>query len=204
MNTLDGINIVGLTGQSGAGKSTASKFFMSCGISVIDCDKVSRYVSGFPEFLEEIAAAFPDCVDETGLLRQKLGAVVFNDRNRLQKYGGIIFPYITFEVFKRIRELKTGGERVIILDAPTLFESGLDVICSAVISVVAPFDTKLKRVLERDNIPVEFARSRLSSQHSEKFFYERTDYVIINDGDLSDLKENVSKTAQAVKERFNV
>ena len=63
MKTLDGIAVIGLTGQSGAGKSAASKIFSACGIPVIDCDAVARRVSALPEFLEKISVAFPGCVD---------------------------------------------------------------------------------------------------------------------------------------------
>ena len=203
MKTLDGIAVIGLTGQSGAGKSAASKIFSACGIPVIDCDAVARRVSNLPEFLEKISVAFPGCVDESGLLRKKLGAVVFNDRAKLREYEKIIFPYITAEIFKEIRTLKQSGKRLVILDAPTLFESGMDSVCTEIISVIAPFDVKLQRVLERDNIPVEFARSRLSSQISEKFFYDRSDTVIVNDSSIEVLTEKARTVAGELKERFN-
>ena len=203
MKTLDGIAVIGLTGQSGAGKSTASKIFSDCGIPVIDCDVVARKISNLPEFLEKISLAFPGCVDDSGLLRRKLGNLVFNDRAKLREYGSIIFPYITAAIMKEITSLKDSGEKLVILDAPTLFESGMDSVCSEVISVVAPFDVKLRRILERDNIPVDFAQSRLSSQFSEKYFYDRSDAVIVNDGSLEDLEEKVMAIAADLKERFN-
>lgn len=203
MNTLEGITVIGLTGQSGAGKSTVSEIFSACGIPVIDCDKIAHRVSGFPDFLKDVSKVYPDCVDGSGLLRKKLGAVVFNDRAKLREYEKIIFPYITAEIFKEIRMLKQSGERLVILDAPTLFESGMDSVCTEIISVIAPFDVKLRRVLERDNIPVEFARSRLSSQISEKFFYDRSDTVIVNDSSLEVLTEKAKAIAGELKERFN-
>ena len=204
MNTLDGVNIIGLTGQSGAGKTTVSALFKDFGFSVINCDKIARRVSDFPEFLSEMKLAFPDCVGESGLLRQKLGALVFNNHDALRRYGRIIFPYIAADIFSDIRSLRAQNVRLIILDAPTLFESGFDSVCSAVISVVAPFDIKLKRILERDGIPVELARSRLSSQFSEKFFSDRSDFLIVNDGSADDLKEKAVRTVSELKERFDV
>lgn len=204
MKTLDGVNIVGLTGQSGAGKTTASHLFSDCGISVIDCDEVAREVADIQDFLEETEIHFPGCVDDGALDRRKLAGIVFNNSEKLRLYTSLIFPYITSLVFKRIRELKAIGKRLIILDAPTLFESGLDEICSAVIGVVAPFEVKLRRILERDNIPVELVRSRISSQHDEMYFSERSDYVIVNDGDLQTLEQRITNVAMAIKERFDV
>ena len=204
MKTLDGVIIIGLTGQSGAGKSTASKLFSESGLAVIDCDKIARAAADIPEFLSETEKLFPGVIIDGALDRQKLAGIVFNNSLLLKRYTSLIFPYITALVFKHIRELKSAGERIIILDAPTLFESGLDVICNAVISVIAPFDVKLRRILERDGIPVELIRSRISSQHDEEYFSKRSDYVIHNDGNLDALKQNVSKVADAVKERFDV
>lgn len=204
MNTLDGINIVGLTGQSGAGKSHAAKIFAASGIPVINCDSVAHEVLEIPEFLEEMSSEFSDCFDENGLSRKKLGAAVFNDHQRLSRYGSIIFPYISARIFSDIRDLKAAGERLIILDAPTLVESGIDAVCSAVVSVVAPFDLKLRRILERDGIPVELARSRLSNQFSENYFRERSDYVIVNDESLEAFEEKIRNIAAVLKEQFDV
>lgn len=198
------ITVIGLTGQSGAGKSTVSGIIRSFGIPVIDCDKISHKVSDFPEFLSEMSEAFPECVDESGLMRKKLGTIVFNDHERLREYGRIIFPYIRSEIFRKIGEYEAKGEKLVVLDAPTLFESGMDSVCKAVISVVAPLDIKLKRVLERDGIPVEFAKSRLSSQFSEKYFFDRSDWVIENTGDLDSLSEKVTELVLKIRERFDV
>lgn len=203
MKTLDGINLIGLTGQSGSGKTTVSKLFSRLGITVIDCDDVAKRVAGFRDFLAEVSEAFPDCVGESGLERQKIAAIVFNDPEKMRLYSGIIYPYITAEIFSLIRENKSIGKKMLILDAPTLFESGLDVLCCSVISVIAPFEVKIKRILERDGIPVELVRSRISSQHDEDFFRERSEFLIINDGDIEELERAVIRTAVAVKGKYD-
>ena len=79
----------------------------------------------------------------------------------------------------------------------------MDEICAAVASVIAPMEMKIKRILERDGVPVEFASSRLSSQFSEKFFYDRSDWVIVNDGDFEELCRKVGAVAKNIRERFN-
>lgn len=198
------IAIIGLTGQSGAGKSTASEIFRSLNIPVIDCDGISRKVSEFPEFLEDVEAAFPGYTDENGLKRREFGNLVFNDREKLRRYGEIIFPLIKKEIFKEIDTLEKSGEKLVILDAPTLFESGMSGVCEYIVSVIAPLDLKIKRILERDGIPVEFAQSRLSSQYSEKFFYDRSDAVLVNDGGVEEFTEKVTNLAKTLRERFDV
>lgn len=203
MKTLDGINLIGLTGQSGSGKTTVSKLFESLGIAVINCDDIAKKVAGFPAFLREVSSAFPDCVDDIGLNRRKMAATVFNNPAKMRLYSGIIYPYITAEVFRLIRENKSIGKRLLILDAPTLFESGLDVLCCSIISVIAPFDVKMRRILERDGIPVELAKSRISSQHDEEFFRAKSEFLIINDGGLNDLERAVTEIALAVKGKYD-
>ena len=197
------ISVIGLTGQSGAGKSTASAVFEKCGIPVIDCDKISHEVSEFSEFLIEFEKTFPGYTDENGLKRREFAALVFNDRDKMEKYEKIIFPLIKNEIFSHINELEASGEKLVILDAPTLFESGMDKICSAVVSVIAPLDIKIRRILERDGIPVELAQSRISSQNSEKWFYERSDWVIVNGGSFEDLEKKVEEIAEKIRERFD-
>ena len=204
MNSFDNIAIIGLTGQSGAGKTTVSKILSGLGLSVVDCDVMSRRASALPEFLDEMRAAFPDCVDENGLKRQKLGEIVFNNREKLREYEKIIFPYITHLLFRELHSIAQKGEKAAILDAPTLFESGLEDICSAIISVVAPYEIKLKRATERDGADEEFIKSRLKSQFDEEFFKSKSDFCIVNDGDISSLEEKVKAAAAFIKERFHV
>lgn len=204
MSLFDNITIIGLTGQSGAGKSTVSAMLRANDLAVIDADRISHSVASDPEFIAETAKAFPDCVEECAIMRQKLAGIVFNDREKLNAYTDIIYPYITKSIFDEIYLLKQGGESIVVLDAPTLFESGLDCICKSVISVVAPMEMKLARLLERDGIPVELISSRLSSQKSEEYFKERSEYVIENSSDLNTLESKTEETVRRIRERFNV
>ncbi len=203
MNTFENVTIIGLTGQSGAGKTTVSKIFNENGFCVIDADAISRKVATDKNFLGEVYELFPDCVSEEGLNRQKLAGIVFNDEKALNKYTSLIYPYITNEVFKLIRYFKNNGAKLILLDAPTLFESGLDVICNCIVSVTAPLELKIQRILARDGIPYEMVRSRLSSQNSESFFAMRSDYLISNDSTALDLTDKTHAVISSIKERFN-
>ncbi len=203
MSLFNNITIIGLTGQSGAGKSTVSAMLRANDLAVIDADRISHAVAEYPELIAEVGRAFPDCVENGTIIRQRLAGIVFNSRERLEVYTDIIYPYITKRVFNEIFALKQSGESIIVLDAPTLFESGLDSICECVISVIAPMEIKLARLLERDGIPVELISSRLNSQKFEDYFKERSDYIIVNDSDFYSLEVKTEATVKSIRERFN-
>lgn len=203
MGLFHGVHIIGLTGQSGAGKSTVSCFMRANDFSVIDADGISKQVAATECFLKEIEKSFPECVLDGALDRKRMAAAVFNSPEKLKKYTEIIYPYIIKEVFNTVYRIKSAGESIVIFDAPTLFESGLNSICDGVISVIAPIEVKIKRILERDGIPVDMVYSRLGSQKSEEFFKNNSDYLINNNGDLNSLEDAVFSMSEKIKERFN-
>ncbi|MCC8195946.1 MAG: dephospho-CoA kinase [Ruminococcus sp.] len=193
----DNIRVIGLTGQSGAGKSSVSGIFASEGFPTINADEISHDVSSDPTLLDEVSELFPDCVTDTGLDRRRLAGIVFCDSEKLKTYTDTIFPYITRGIFRCIEACKTRDERLVLLDAPTLFESGLDDICSSVVSVIAPMELKIQRVLERDGIPVEMVKSRLGSQKSDDMFISKSQFTIVNNSDIDSLRE---KTLSVIEE----
>ncbi|MDE6666257.1 MAG: dephospho-CoA kinase, partial [Ruminococcus sp.] len=137
MNTLSGITIVGLTGQTGAGKSTVSKVFASNGFAVINADIVARkVVEKGTKCLAEIEEFFGnDVIDHDGNLdRKKLAGIVFSDKAKLETLNTITYPYITGEILRQINEFAERDEKLILLDAPTLFESMADYFCEIIIS----------------------------------------------------------------------
>ena len=201
----DNVHITGLTGMSGAGKTTACGIFRNEGFCVIDCDIVARRVvdCGKPA-LAEIDRSFPEGVitPEGALDRRKLGSIVFSDREKLALLDRIIYPYITFYITAAIRELARIGGNMIMLDAPTLFESGADVLCDVIVSVTADRESCAERIMKRDGITREQAEQRLASQHDARFFRSRSDHCIENNGDTAGFEEQLKKTAAAVKESF--
>lgn len=181
--------LMGLTGMSGAGKTTVCDFFRQKGIAVIDCDKISRLVvqKGSP-CLEEIDQNFDDILtDEGELNRKKLGEIIFSDKNKKIKLENIIFPYILFEVFNRVKAYEQQGENFIILDAPTLFESGIDKFCDYIVSVVAKTEISAERISKRDETSLENAKLRLNSQKNREFFIKNSTYYIDNEGEIDEL-----------------
>lgn len=201
----DNVHITGLTGMSGAGKTTACGIFRNEGFCVIDCDIVARRVvdCGKPA-LAEIDRSFPEGVitPEGALDRRKLGSIVFSDKEKLALLDRIIYPYITFYITAAIRELARIGGNMIMLDAPTLFESGADVLCDVIVSVTADRERCAERIMKRDGITREQAEQRLGSQHDAQFFRSRSQYCVENNGDTARFEERLRKTALAVKESF--
>ena len=184
--------VLGLTGQTGAGKSTLCRYLQQKGCTVIDADQVARNV------VEKGSACIADIVLEFGveyltmdgnLNRRKLGESVFTDKAKLKKLNDIMFPYIINNIKEKIAEAKDASDGIIILDAPTLFESGSDKFCDKVISVIASQDVRCHRIIERDGLSEEEAMHRITAQHSDSFYTERSWVVLQNNSDVDDMKQ---------------
>lgn len=201
MNTLSGITVVGLTGQTGAGKSTVSKIFASNGFAVINADIVARQVvEKGSKCLAEIEEFFgTDVIDGDGNLdRKKLAGIVFSDKAKLETLNTITYPYITGEILRQINEFVEHDRKLILLDAPTLFESRADDFCEIIISVLADADIREKRIIQRDGLTSEQARKRMDSQLDEEFFSTHSDYIIHNNSNI----ETVNGIAEELSEKI--
>ena len=198
--------VIGLTGQSGAGKTTVSRVFSQNGFAVIDADIISREVTqkGQP-CLTELSEAFgSDIIISDGTLnRKRLGSIVFSDREKLRQLNGIIYPYIIYRIISRIDELSEEGRELILLDAPTLFEANADDLCDLIISVTADESIRMSRIIARDNITPEAAKKRFESQYSEHFFVNHSDFVIINNKTPDVLAAKAEEVAGKIKEYYN-
>lgn len=179
--------IIGLTGGSGTGKSSACAFFEKKGFLILDLDKVSRKVCRKGEkCLDEIAEYFgTDILDQNGeLIRRKLGDIVFSDRKKLEMLNKITHKYLIEETEKFISENK---DKNIVLDAAVLFESGADSLCTHTLCVLSSVENRLRRITERDNISEESAKNRISSQPDDGFYISRCDAAVHNDSDIDGL-----------------
>lgn len=195
MKNLTDTMVIGLTGQTGAGKSTVSRVFAENGYAIINADHISRkVVEKGSECLKELTEMFGLNIlnpDET-LNRKELAKIVFVDKTKLEMLNSIIYPYITTEIISQIRHFSENGKKLILLDAPTLFESHSDDFCEIIISVVADPETRKKRIIQRDNITAEHAQNRMDSQLSTEFFIEHSDFIIENN-DSVDVLNGISK-----------
>lgn len=177
--------VIGLTGQTGAGKTTLCDFLRARGMAVIDADVLARDVANNSKsYLGALVLEFGmEILDHHGELnRKKLADVVFHDRQKLRRLNAITHPHIAARIEEELMRLRDSGVAECILDAPTLFEAGCERMCSFVVAVVAPEEMRLTRIMERDGLSREDAAARSRSQHDEEFFRSRCRFVLENTG----------------------
>lgn len=206
MNLTGESMIVGLTGQTGAGKTTVCRVFEENGFAIINADIVARdvMVAGSP-CLAELCEHFGEKIlfPDGTLNRRFLANIVFNNKSKLEILNSVTYPYITAEILNRIEEYSDAGHKLILLDAPTLFESRADDFCELIISVVSHEELRLERIISRDNMTREAAQSRINSQLKEEFFWENSDFIIKNNGDMTNLFDVAKEVSDKVKDYYN-
>ena len=191
--------LIGLTGQTGAGKSEVCAILREYGFDIINADGVARDVTrAGSECLREIVEAFGNSIlqPDRSLNRKALGEIVFSDAERLDRLEDIIYPYILRDIKERVEELSPGSKGIF-LDAPTLFESGANKFCNKICSVTAPQDLRMERIIERDNLTPEDAANRMNSQQGDEFYASRSHWVINNDGTKGQLRGDVLRMLRA-------
>ena len=184
--------LIGLTGQSGAGKSTVAEVFAKLGAYVINADKIvaELYNAGSP-CLKAVAAEFgQDILNPDGTLdRRKLAQRAFASRERTNALNRLVHPFVTARLFELLR----GAEGIVVFDAPQLFEANADVICDAVVAVTADKDIRVNRIIKRDSLSEEQAMLRVNAQHGEEYFRAHADYIIENNFDEESLRIQAEK-----------
>ncbi len=191
---------IGLTGQTGAGKSTVSEFAKKMGYKVIDADKVAREVmkSG-SECVKRLAEVFgSDIIKDDGSLNRKLLAQrAFSSKENTTVLNSITHPAIIARVREYI-DIYAKENDVILFDAPQLFESGGDRICDSIIAVTAPVDVRLQRILFRDGISEKEALMRINAQFGEDFFRANCDHIIDGSRSLEDVERQFEEIMKKV------
>ena len=179
-----GVTVLGITGGTGSGKTTALRALEALGATVLDCDAVYHELLSDADMLGEIEARFDGVVKDGILDRKALGAIVFADAAALRDLGAITHKYIDREIFKVIRRLEAlGGSPVVALDAIALIESGLYKSCDHMTAVTAPRETRIKRIMARDTIDYDYAVSRVDAQKPDGFYESNCDATLVNDGE---------------------
>ena len=190
------MKIIGLTGPSGAGKQLVSACFAEYGIPSIDTDRVYHDLLIPPSACAtELVARFGPTVADTqgGIDRRALSAIVFapGGERDLADLNRITHRYVWQETEEQLKAFQANGCPAVILDAPALLDSDFPSYCHVIVSVLADFDTRLRRIMVRDGIDEEYASKRLTAQHDDAFFIEHSHYVLYNDGEPSALRPGV-------------
>ena len=191
------MKVIGITGPTGAGKTTVLNVLERMGGAVTDCDAVYHelLLTSTP-MRNELKNRFGESIfDENGLLhRKELGAIVFGDAGALDDLNAITHRHIIAELERRIAMAKAENRPAIALDAIALLESGAGKLCDITVAVTAPEDVRVRRIKAREGISEEYARSRVAAQKPSAWFEAHCTYTLRNDGD----RETFETSARAL------
>jgi len=189
--------IIGLTGGIGSGKTTIANYFLAAGVPVYITDDEARKMMQLPEIIEEIKKIFGTSIFEKGILnREKLSQIVFSNPEKLKLLNSIIHPAVKKHFEDWISNHKNFP--FVIYEAAILFESGSYKNCDWIITVTAPIESRIQRVIQRDKTTREQVLKRIDSQWSDEQRISKSDFVIEN-VNLEIAKSEVDKILKILK-----
>ncbi len=173
--------LIGLTGKTGAGKSTVSRYLKEKGAYIIDGDIVAREILvDNPELLNTLAEKFGSDILEDGVLnRKKLAEKAFSTPENTLLLNSIMHPAINDKIQCEANEAFK-NHNVVIVDAAAIIESGYADTCDKLIVVTAPEEIRKERIMKRDNISEKDAMIRINGQKNDDFYFSKADYIIKN------------------------
>ena len=171
--------IIGITGGTGCGKTTALNVLRDHGCVVLDCDAIYHWLLETDQkLLSAIETRFPGTVTDGKLDRKKLGSIVFADKNALLDLNKITHSAVKQEVLKQLDP----QPELAAIDAIGLFEGGLAELCQLTVAITAPESDRVARLMARDGISEDYARARIGAQRPQEEFISLCDHSLHNDG----------------------
>lgn len=193
--------VIGLTGGIGSGKTTIANYFAEMGVPVYIADDEAKKVMQSADIIKQIKTTFGDSIFENEILnRAKLAEIVFNDADQLAKLNAIVHPAVKkdFELWLN----KNENYSYVVYEAAILFESGRYKECDVIITVTAPEELRIERVVKRDNTTREQVLSRMKMQWNDKKRISLSNFVI-NNSNLKIAKEEVVKILKILNIKQN-
>ncbi|NCB74688.1 MAG: threonylcarbamoyl-AMP synthase [Clostridia bacterium] len=186
---VSSLTIIGITGGTGTGKTTALNVIREMGGLVIDADELYHTLLNESEpMLEALRARFPGAIPEGTHDTKALGQIVFSDPEELRALNAITHKFVSEEIGRLLTDWAKNGGELAAIDAIALIEGGAANICKATVGIMAPTEARITRLMQRESISREYAELRISAQKPNSFFEENCDYVVSNDSSQESFK----------------
>lgn len=196
------MKIIGLTGGIGSGKSTVTDYLIARGFPVLDADKIAReIVLPGSEMLIQLTSVFGKSIlmQDGSLDRKKLGNIVFSDPEKKKMLDGLMHTRILELIHDRILQYREETvHKLIFIDAPLLFETGLDKSVSEIWVIDVDEETRIKRIMERDGLKREDIAMRISNQMTRDEKNKRADVILDNTGNQEALYQQIEQLLQKI------
>ena len=172
-----------VSAAAGSGKTTVAAILKEKGCGVVDTDILARKAVENPEVIAMLCKEFGDDIIENGVLnRRELARRAFATKEGTAKLSAITHPEITRLSVELIHKAYENGAKAAVVDAALLFDSPLACLCDKTVSITAPENVRLERIMKRDGISEKDALLRMNAQPPIEYYIEKSDIIINNDG----------------------
>lgn len=196
---VSNMQIVGITGGTGCGKTTALRELEKRGAKILDCDAIyHELLENSAELLNELEENFPGAFPEGVFNRKALGTIVFGDAEKLKLLNSITHRHISKRVNAILREHAMSGGRLAAVDAIELISSGLAALCTTTVAITASREKRIERIMARDNISREYAEMRVDAQRPQEYFEANCAHVLINNTTPADFEAECRKLFEEI------